>query len=278
MVADGLANWERARLVLRVFVWCSVFMSVIGLMQATLPVQSRRVHGDSGVAVTGTDSVRGAGRRPAGAQASTTTHYLELARTLALAAAVRHPFCDLRHRDQGAASLDHRRPVDSRRYLRDYLADRNGVHPDLPALPSAGLAVAAAIQRARTGRLVAGRVVRVQLSAARTFYDMFAGANNDLSITSRTDRYELVGYYFAQRSWFGRGSGTWVPPMYQYLDNQWLGPALTNGLVGCAVLAALHPHRHRAGRHRDETGLQQGRSAFMSRCSSRFRSCPSSWR
>jgi polysaccharide biosynthesis protein PslJ len=73
-----------------------------------------------------------------------------------------------------------------------------------------------------------------------TLRGMFAGASNDPSVTSRTERYGMVYYYFVQHPWLGRGSGTWVSPQYQYLDNQWLTTALTNGTVGVAALAALH--------------------------------------
>jgi O-antigen ligase len=46
--------------------------------------------------------------------------------------------------------------------------------------------------------------------------------------------------YVAQRPWVGRGTGTWVSPQYQILDNQWLDTLLTNGIIGVAALAALH--------------------------------------
>ena len=62
----------------------------------------------------------------------------------------------------------------------------------------------------------------------------------DVSVTGRTERYGLVGHYFVQRPWLGRGTGTWIPPMYQILDNQWLGVALSNGVLGVVALAAMH--------------------------------------
>jgi len=46
--------------------------------------------------------------------------------------------------------------------------------------------------------------------------------------------------YVAQHPWLGRGTGTWVPPQYQILDNQWLGWLLTNGIIGGVVLLGLH--------------------------------------
>jgi polysaccharide biosynthesis protein PslJ len=73
-----------------------------------------------------------------------------------------------------------------------------------------------------------------------TLLGMFTGASEDPSITSRTDRYTMVYYYFVQRPWLGRGTGTWVWPQYQYLDNQWFATALMNGIFGVIFLAALH--------------------------------------
>ncbi len=46
--------------------------------------------------------------------------------------------------------------------------------------------------------------------------------------------------YIAERPWFGRGTGTWVAPMYQIMDNQWLETTLSNGFVGAAAYAGLH--------------------------------------
>jgi polysaccharide biosynthesis protein PslJ len=73
-----------------------------------------------------------------------------------------------------------------------------------------------------------------------TLRTLFTGAGEDPSVTGRTGRYGLVDHYFVQRPWLGRGTGTWLPPQYQYLDNQWFATALSTGLLGVAVQAALH--------------------------------------
>ena len=98
--------------------------------------------------------------------------------------------------------------------------------------------------RLRYNMMVMGLAMLAVLAAARptmarTMFDMFADAGQDPSITSRTERYAMVGYYFAQRPWIGRGSGTWVSPQYHFLDNSWLAMALTNGVVGVAALASV---------------------------------------
>ena len=38
----------------------------------------------------------------------------------------------------------------------------------------------------------------------------------------------------------GRGTGTFIPELYRYLDNQWLGVLVERGVVGVAALAGLH--------------------------------------
>ena len=83
-------------------------------------------------------------------------------------------------------------------------------------------------------------LIAAKPSLASTLITMFETVGSDESITSRTDRYDMVYDYFVERPWFGRGSGTWVSPQYQYLDNQWLSMVLTNGIVGVAVLVAIH--------------------------------------
>jgi O-antigen ligase len=87
--------------------------------------------------------------------------------------------------------------------------------------------------------LVAGLTV-MKPSLTNTLVDLFANAGGDSSITARTKRYEMVGYYFSQRPWWGRGTGTWISPQYQFLDNQWLAQALSTGIVGVAALALVH--------------------------------------
>ena len=73
----------RLRLVLQVFVWCSVFLSIIGLLQQFLPVDPVQYIDIPGLqvgAAGGGAQVRGSAIPVAG----TTAHPLEMAATLAL--------------------------------------------------------------------------------------------------------------------------------------------------------------------------------------------------
>ncbi|RIW49945.1 O-antigen ligase domain-containing protein [Micromonospora endophytica] len=239
VVADGLPNWDRFRLVFQVFVWCAGFMALVGLLQFVLWTDVTvylMVPGLEPKGFVPGFEVRGAGVRVA----STTLHYIEFSAVMAMAL----PFAI--HFARFAAE----RKVRQRFVL-------------------VALLIAAAIPTtvSRTGFLAAGLVLLVMvpvwnwrmrynmavtavgLLAAlmflkpgliNTVIGLFAGAADDPSVTSRTDRYDMVQSYFVARPWLGRGIGTWVSPQYQYLDNQWFAQALTGGLVGVAALATLH--------------------------------------
>lgn len=65
---------------------------------------------------------------------------------------------------------------------------------------------------------------------------LFAG-ENDPSVQGRLEDYAFVAPYIKERPWFGRGVGTWLPELYQLLDNQWLVTLVSTGIVGVAGLA-----------------------------------------
>jgi polysaccharide biosynthesis protein PslJ len=238
LAADGPPNWDRMLVALKVFVWCAVFMSLIGMLQAVLPfdpVEYLTVPGLQAGDLIGLQA-RGSGVRVA----ATTTHYLELCGTLALAWPVALHLAT--HADT---------PRLRRRYLVASVVITVGILETISRTGIVAIVIATAILmplwswRKRYNTLVLGVGVFAVLavvtpSMARTVFNLFADASDDPSITARTERLALVGFYFPQHPWLGRGSGTWVPPMYQYLDNQWMRTALENGVVGVAALALLH--------------------------------------
>ncbi|GAA1789025.1 O-antigen ligase family protein [Planosporangium flavigriseum] len=238
VAADGISNWDRMRFVLQFFVWCSVYMSVIGLLQQTLPfniAEYMTVPGLTNLGVPGYQQ-RGSGVRVAG----TTTHYLELAATLSLALPVALHFAKF------ASAQRSRRCFGIAAFLIVagvlVTISRTGIISVLIALL---ILMPLWTWRARynvfaLGLLAVAGMSAIKPSTVRTFYDIFAGASNDSSIVVRTERYAMVGYYYSQRPWWGRGTGTWEWPMYQFLDNQWLRTALESGNVGVAALAAVH--------------------------------------
>ncbi|MCO8271758.1 O-antigen ligase family protein [Actinoplanes sp. TRM 88003] len=236
--ADGISNWDRFRSVLSAFVWCAAFLALVGLVETALARDVTQFLVLPGLAEKGPApelQARGGGLRVA----SNTTHYIELSAVLATAL----PFAI--HLARFAVSKGQRR-----RFAIAALLIGAGI----PATISrtgivAVLIMAVCLMPLWTWRLryngiitclaMLGVLAAVKPSFAATLLDMFTNYSDDPSITSRTERYELVGYYFSQTPWFGRGTGTWVPPQYQYLDNQWLATALCNGIVGVAALALL---------------------------------------
>ena len=236
--ADGITNWERFRSVLRAFVYCSAFLALVGLVEAALAKDVTQFLVVPGLIEKGAApelQARGGGLRVA----SNTTHYIELSAVLATAL----PFAI--HLARFSATKAQRRRIAIAAVL---------IGAGIPATISRTGIIAVVIMAAcllplwtwrmryngiLTCAAMLGVLAAAMPSFAATLIDMFTNFSDDPSITSRTERYELVGYYFAHTPWLGRGTGTWVPPQYQYLDNQWLATALCNGIIGVAALALL---------------------------------------
>jgi O-antigen ligase len=73
-----------------------------------------------------------------------------------------------------------------------------------------------------------------------TLFHLFDNPTGNSSISVRYERYPMAFKYIAERPWLGRGTGTWVSPQYQVMDNEWLDILLNNGFVGAIGYAALH--------------------------------------
>lgn len=72
----------------------------------------------------------------------------------------------------------------------------------------------------------------------RLITGLFADAENDPSIASRTDSYGYAWAFFLEHPVFGRGMGTFLPK-YRIFDNQYLGMLVSVGVVGTASLLLL---------------------------------------
>jgi O-antigen ligase len=72
-----------------------------------------------------------------------------------------------------------------------------------------------------------------------TFRALFRDPNTDPSIQGRTGDYGQVFDYIADRPWFGRGPGTFMPERYFFLDNEVLMTLVTRGFVGLAAFVGL---------------------------------------
>jgi O-antigen ligase len=242
VAADGVPNWERLKGVLRVMVWGASFMSVTGILQSVLKFDITQYLVVPGLEVKGALAgfmVRGTGQlRVAG----TATHFIEFSAVLAMVV----PFAI--HFARFAAARWQRRASGAAA-----LVITAGVPVSISRTGIVALAAVALVMipmwtwRMRYNILffVAGlgaalMVLRPGLMGTLTA--MFTGAGTDPSISGRTNDYSIVGYWFSQRPWLGRGPNTLVPELYQglTLDNQWLYTLVTQGLVGIATLATLH--------------------------------------
>lgn len=72
-----------------------------------------------------------------------------------------------------------------------------------------------------------------------TLRSLFLNAEDDPSVTGRTDDYAFVYRLIGEDTLLGLGLGTFRPDAYIYLDNQWLLSLLEGGVVGLIALAAL---------------------------------------
>ena len=68
---------------------------------------------------------------------------------------------------------------------------------------------------------------------------LFLHMFDDESYQGRKQEYSLVGDLIKQRPVFGRGFGTFLPEIYTYLDNQYLGLLIEVGIVGTTAFVGL---------------------------------------
>lgn len=73
-----------------------------------------------------------------------------------------------------------------------------------------------------------------------TMLGLIRFAGNDPSIEGRTEDYQSIPALMEGHWWLGRGLGTFLPDVYFFLDNQFLGSLLAGGLIGLAAYVALH--------------------------------------
>jgi O-antigen ligase len=67
---------------------------------------------------------------------------------------------------------------------------------------------------------------------------LFAGADKDPSIASRTESFSVASWFLTQHPVFGRGLGTFLPK-YRIFDNQYLLLLVTVGLLGTLAFVGI---------------------------------------
>ncbi|WP_018351203.1 O-antigen ligase family protein [Longispora albida] len=240
LAADGLKSRRQLGLLMRTLFWCGVFMSVVGILQFALRKDITLYIQPPGLAFQAPPvgfSNRGAGGlvRVAG----TVGHYIEFS---TLIAAVVVPL-GLHYSKYAVRSLE-----------RQLIAVATVISAcAIPlALSRTGI-IAIAISMVVTGiawgwqrRIVIGIASVMTMAVFSVIRPGLLGtlralfmAENDPSISGRTDDYARVFPLISERPWLGRGTGTFVPELYFLLDNQWLLTLVSSGVVGVAGLVVL---------------------------------------
>ncbi|MDQ3577584.1 MAG: O-antigen ligase family protein, partial [Actinomycetota bacterium] len=73
-----------------------------------------------------------------------------------------------------------------------------------------------------------------------TLYSLFTSISVDPSAESRRRAVERAGSEITEHLILGRGMGTYLPEKYGWLDNQYLGTIVQNGVVGITLLIFLY--------------------------------------
>jgi O-antigen ligase len=235
--ADGLPNWFRLSSLLKVLVASATFVAAFGVIEYVLKRDLSDYLVLPGLQAKGWTPVledRGSGVRVA----STTNHYIEMAAYLALVLPFAIHFAIFATRRRWL-------PITASIIITAGIAStisRTGI------IAIALMLFSLAPLWTWRMRYNIGALVTILAAGAtagspkliNTLVHLFDNPTQNSSIAVRYQRYPLAFRYIGERPWFGRGTGTWVAPMYQIMDNQWLETLLSNGILGAAAYAGLH--------------------------------------
>jgi polysaccharide biosynthesis protein PslJ len=237
--ADGIPNWFRLRGLLKVLVACATIVAAIALVQYVTKYDLTKfivIPGLQAKGWTPTFEERGTDVRVA----STTTHYIELAAFLATCLPFAIHF-----------ALFSKRPQRRRLAIISALIMLGGVAATISRTGMLGIGVLVLVLvpvwtwRQRYNVLIVALAGLAVAGAGnpgliRTLFHLFDNPSDNPAFTVRQARYPLAFHYIGERPWLGRGTGTWISPQYQIMDNQWLDWLLSNGIVGTVAIAVLH--------------------------------------
>jgi O-antigen ligase len=237
--ADGLPNWLRLRALLKVLVCSAVFVALFGIIEYLLHRDLSNYLLIPGLQQKGwvpDVENRGDGIRVV----STTSHYIELAAYLALVL----PFAI-------HLAVFARQPKNRWLWIAAAAIIFGGIASTISRTGIVAVAIMfVALVPLWTWRMrynigiVMGAVLTAGIAASpglfRTLFHLFDAPSQNSSIEVRYERYPLAFKYISERPWLGRGTGTWVSPQYQIMDNQWLETLLSNGIVGAVAYTAMH--------------------------------------
>jgi hypothetical protein len=237
--ADGIRNWQRLNKVLTVLVGCGAVVAAIGVVQFVTLIDLTQYMQIPGLQqkheVIGFEE-RGEAIRVA----STTTHYIELATVLTMIL----PFA-VHQALFGETRRGRRWGIIASVLLAGGMfatVSRTGM---LALLIVGVMLLPTWTWRLRYNVLVVAGMFGVALTVLKpslvlTLTSLFDDPSSNPAFTVRQDRYPMVWAFVSERPWFGRGTGTYVSPQYQFLDNEWLAHLISNGIVGVLAFAAMH--------------------------------------
>jgi polysaccharide biosynthesis protein PslJ len=243
IVADGVQNWDRLNRLVRVLVYCAGFMAVVGIVQAVLKFDVSQYFVIPGLELKG--GLAGFSDRGDAGQfriAGTTTHYIEFSAVVAMMV----PFAI--HVARFGKTKTQRRLAMLCGFL---LAIANPMSISRTGIVALAIALLIMVPiwpwRMRYNFMYLGvaavaAIMVIKPGVLGTLKAMFLNVGVDPSIAGRTNDYEMVGHFFDQRPWLGRGPRTLLadPVRDTILDNQWLYTVVTGGIIGVLALLMIH--------------------------------------
>ncbi len=235
LAADGLGSVEQLFKLCRFIVGATVVVSAVAILQFLGLNLVPEITGLPGFAVSGvitSVTSRGSFARVAG----TTTHPIEFATTIAMVLPLALQLLPwVRQR---------------RRWELIIVVIAIGVPISISRSGFVGVAVGLAVlfvswpARRRVRVLVAIAALAVAIFVVvpgllGTLGGYFTVGRSDNSITGRTDDYAVVAPLIDESPIIGRGAGTFTPPTYRILDNQYLLALVETGVVGVVALLAF---------------------------------------
>ena len=240
VACDGIGSRERLDLLLRRLTYATAFMSFVGALQFVLGIDLASKIRLPGLALN--RDLVGVGQRGAEALprvAGTAGHAIEFGVLMAMVLPIAlHYALHARSRAEG-----------QRRWLIvaiialgiPFSISRSATIGFL----TAGVALTAIWSgRMRLKALIIAAVSTVLLQTAvpgllGTIKSLFTNLGSDPSVQGRTQDYGPLFTYVADRPWFGRGPGTFLPERYILLDNEILSSLVSTGYVGLIALLGL---------------------------------------
>ncbi|WP_245614511.1 O-antigen ligase family protein [Actinokineospora inagensis] len=239
-VTDGVRGLDRIDRVLKVMIVGATFMAFVGILQFQFGFDLTQYLNFPGLRANGDLSHvldRSGFRRPAGTAGHPIEFGVVCAMTVPLAL-----YYALRNMDYGGPQ---------RRWWLCLAILAVASMQSLSRSAVLGLGIAAIFiipamapkRRVRAlwgmlGFLVAMRIMVPGLVG--TLLSLFTSISVDPSAESRRRAVERAGKEIPHHLWLGRGMGTYLPEKYGWLDNQYLGTLVQNGVIGLTLLIFIY--------------------------------------